>query len=124
MAARILRGSIGHGLLLAALLIAASPSRAEPGKVLYHYTDRNGTEVVVDDMSRVPPEYRGRAKALHVGDRAESEIRPGQAGPAPREPDLNYLQAFLVYLAIRALVDAVPVWLAARVTRLDLTFAS
>jgi hypothetical protein len=118
-------GKIRRGVLIVGLLVATVARGEGPAQVYYHYTDKNGTEVVVDDLAKVPPRYRDSVKALRVGEGPESEVRPRlPTAPAPARPvaplGAGDLQGLLAYVAVRALLDAIPLWLAARLTRLPL----
>jgi hypothetical protein len=125
--ARRTRGSARA--VVAAALLAAAAARADDGNVYYHYTNKSGTEVFVDQLYEVPMEYRGRVKKVVPSDRGPDRAfvlsRQGAgthsgtvstvaSGGSPPVSEL------LASLAMVAAANALFVWMAARLTGLRL----
>ena len=66
---KILAGALA---LLTTLSLSATPARAD----LFQYTDQNGTVVMVDDESKIPPQYRKKVKSTKSGMAGGSRVTP------------------------------------------------
>jgi hypothetical protein len=114
---------------LAGAALLVGERAPDDARVYYHYTDRHGTEVFVQHLWEVPAAYRARAQPYDATGRYPSgefavqrqRAAAADAAPPPPSPGAGSPETRALSLGMVAALDALFVFLAAKLTGLRLT---